>query len=54
MVTQHTIEENIIKKANQKKYLNQVVITEGGFTTDFFKKLNVIDLFESEDVSSKR
>ncbi|ORE13705.1 hypothetical protein BCV71DRAFT_188674 [Rhizopus microsporus] len=37
-VTEYTIEENIFKKANQKRMLDNVVIQEGDFTADFFNK----------------
>ncbi|KAI8984238.1 SNF2 family N-terminal domain-containing protein [Mycotypha africana] len=37
-VTEFTIEENIFKKANQKRMLDNVVIQEGGFTDDYFNK----------------
>lgn len=34
-VSEHTIEQNILRKANQKRQLDNVVIQEGDFTTDF-------------------
>lgn len=37
-VTQFTIEENIFKKANQKRMLDNVIIGEGDFTDDYFHK----------------
>ncbi|KAI9321900.1 SNF2 family N-terminal domain-containing protein [Dichotomocladium elegans] len=37
-VTEYTIEENIFKKANQKRLLDNVVIQEGEFTNDYFQK----------------
>jgi len=46
LVTQHTIEENIMRKANQKRHLEQLVLTDGQFTTDFFQKINLSDLFQ--------
>ena len=36
LVTEHTVEENIIMKANQKRHLNMLSIEQGKFTTDFF------------------
>ena len=36
LVTEHTVEENIILKANQKRHLNMLAVEEGNFTTDFF------------------
>ena len=38
LVTRYTIEENILKKANQKRFLDDVVIQGGSFTTDFLTK----------------
>lgn len=33
------MEENILKKANQKRLLGEVAIEGGNFTTAFFKKV---------------
>ncbi|OBA14327.1 uncharacterized protein OGAPODRAFT_17167 [Ogataea polymorpha] len=44
-VSEYTIESNILKKANQKRQLDNVVIQEGDFTTDYFSKITVKDLF---------
>ncbi|KAG8629959.1 hypothetical protein KVT40_001578 [Elsinoe batatas] len=38
MVSEHTIEVNILRKSNQKRMLDEVVIQEGEFTTDFFMR----------------
>lgn len=38
LVSEHTIEANILRKANQKRMLDDVVIQEGEFTTDYFNK----------------
>lgn len=43
LVSEHTIEANILRKANQKQMLDDVVIQEGDFTTDYFNKMNVKD-----------
>ncbi|KAL3239672.1 chromatin-remodeling protein SWR1 [Nakaseomyces bracarensis] len=50
-VSEHTIESNILKKANQKRQLDDVIIQKGEFTTDYFSKLSVRDLFGSEVVA---
>lgn len=47
-VSDHTIESNILKKANQKRHLDNVVIQTGDFTTDYFTKLSVKDLLGAE------
>lgn len=41
LVSEHTIEANILRKANQKRMLDDVVIQEGEFTTDYFNKMPV-------------
>ena len=40
-VSEHTIEANILRKANQKRLLDDVVIQGGEFTTDFFNNTTV-------------
>ncbi|KAI1810493.1 hypothetical protein GGS20DRAFT_567331 [Poronia punctata] len=44
LVSEHTIEANILRKASQKQMLDDIVIQEGGFTTDYFSKLSVGDV----------
>ncbi|CAG8727799.1 11829_t:CDS:2, partial [Dentiscutata erythropus] len=39
-VSEYTIEENMLQKANQKRLLDKMVITDGEFTTDYFQKLD--------------
>ena len=39
-MSEHTIEENILLKANQKRMLDKMVIMDGEFTTDFFQKVD--------------
>lgn len=41
LISEHTIEANILRKASQKQMLDDVVIQEGEFTTDYFNKLSV-------------
>ena len=43
-VSEYTIEANILKKAEQKKHLDNVIIQEADFTTDYFNKLTVREL----------
>lgn len=45
-VSEHTIESNILRKAGQKQLLDDVVIQEGDFTTDYMNKLNYRDMLE--------
>ncbi|KAK6076917.1 Helicase SWR1 [Seiridium cupressi] len=46
LVSEHTIEANILRKASQKQMLDDVVIQEGGFTTDYFNKVLVHDVMK--------
>lgn len=39
LVSEKTIEENILKKANQKRLLGDLAIEGGNFTTAFFKSV---------------
>ncbi|KAI1293878.1 Helicase domino [Halotydeus destructor] len=45
LISERTIEENILKKAQQKRLLGDVAIEEGNFTTAFFKQNAITDLF---------
>merc|ERR1711997_237089 len=45
LVSERTIEENIVKKANQKRLLGDLAIEGGNFTTAFFKQQTIQDLF---------
>ncbi|CAK9228992.1 unnamed protein product [Sphagnum troendelagicum] len=45
LVSESTIEENILKKANQKRILDDLVIQSGSYNTEFFKKLDPMELF---------
>ena len=40
-ISEGTIEANILRKSNQKRMLDDVVIQEGDFTTQFFDRLDV-------------
>ncbi|KAL5339277.1 SNF2 family N-terminal domain-containing protein [Aspergillus crustosus] len=48
-VSEYTIESNILRKANQKRMLDDVVIQEGEFTTDYFTKLDVRDMIDTDE-----
>lgn len=45
LVSEKTIEENILKKANQKRLLGDLAIEGGNFTTAYFKNTTIQDLF---------
>uniref|UniRef100_A0A0B7BCW9 Helicase C-terminal domain-containing protein n=1 Tax=Arion vulgaris TaxID=1028688 RepID=A0A0B7BCW9_9EUPU len=45
LVSEMTVEENILKKANQKRLLGDLAIEGGNFTTAFFKEQTINDLF---------
>lgn len=48
LVSEHTIEANILRKANQKRMLDDVVIQEGEFTTDYFNKISVRSVLDED------
>lgn len=54
LISESTIEERILLKANQKRHMNEIVIHNGAFTPDFLKnQMEVRDLFQdSIDFSS--
>lgn len=39
LISEKTIEENILKKANQKRLLGDLAIEGGNFTTAYFKSV---------------
>lgn len=45
LISESTIEENILKKAKQKRMLDDLVIQSGSYNTEFFKKLDPLELF---------
>jgi len=51
-VSIHTVEENMLKKANQKRLLDRVVIQEGDFTTEFFGKMDWRDIIDTPGVEA--
>ena len=51
LVSQHTVEENILKKARQKIQLENLALKEGAsslFNPEMFKKVDVRELFEDD------
>lgn len=48
MVSEHTIEGNILRKANQKRMLDDVVIQDGDFTTDYFNNSKIEEAVDEE------
>ncbi|KAI4105980.1 MAG: hypothetical protein L6R37_002441 [Teloschistes peruensis] len=48
-VSEHTIEANILRKANQKRMLDDVIIQEGEFTTDYFNKPGAREALGGDD-----
>ncbi|KAF4033259.1 putative helicase SWR1 [Phytophthora infestans] len=55
---ENTVEENILRKAQQKRHLDFLVMSEGQFTTDFFSKASLRELMmstgeEPDDVESE-
>ncbi|XP_046390170.1 helicase domino isoform X2 [Ischnura elegans] len=57
LVSEMTVEENILKKANQKRMLGDLAIEGGNFTTAYFKSTTIQDLFNvdvAENDANKR
>lgn len=50
-VSEYTIESNILRKSDQKRMLDDVVIQEGDFTTDYFNKLTIRDMLGDEIIN---
>ncbi|KAM4606834.1 helicase SRCAP isoform 2-T3 [Discoglossus pictus] len=53
LVSERTVEENILKKAQQKRMLGDMAIEGGNFTTAYFKQHSIRELFDMEDASRK-
>jgi hypothetical protein len=51
LISESTIEERILLKANQKRQMNEMVIHEGGFTPEFLKKLDARDFFDEDIIN---
>ncbi|KDE05864.1 hypothetical protein MVLG_03807 [Microbotryum lychnidis-dioicae p1A1 Lamole] len=49
-VTEHSIEENMLKKANQKRRLDEMVISDGEFTTDYLQRLDWRDYLDENQL----
>ncbi|KAL5477552.1 hypothetical protein EMCRGX_G024363 [Ephydatia muelleri] len=54
LICESTVEENILKKADQKRMLGALAIESGAFTTEFFKQASLQELFESKNTSSSQ
>jgi E1A-binding protein p400 len=48
LVSEHTVEENILKKATQKQHLDTIVMSDGLFTEASLAKVDVRDFFAPE------
>ena len=53
LISERSIEENIVKKANQKRLLGDLAIEGGNFTTAFFKKSTIKDLFDTDQKTNE-
>ncbi|XP_071987689.1 helicase SRCAP isoform X2 [Engystomops pustulosus] len=53
LVSERTVEENILKKAQQKRLLGDMAIEGGNFTTAYFKQQSIRELFDMEETSRK-
>ncbi len=48
LISTKTVEENILKKANQKRLLSDMTIEGGNFTTALLKKHHISELFNDD------
>nr|XP_033800900.1 helicase SRCAP isoform X2 [Geotrypetes seraphini] len=46
LISERTVEENILKKANQKRMLGDMAIEGGNFTTAYFRQQTIRELFD--------
>lgn len=53
LISERTVEENILKKANQKRMLGDMAIEGGNFTTAFFKQQTIRELFDVSEGEKK-
>ncbi|XP_042623683.1 helicase SRCAP-like isoform X4 [Cyprinus carpio] len=53
LISERTVEENILKKANQKRMLGDMAIEGGNFTTAFFKQHTIRELFDVSEGERK-
>lgn len=44
LVSENTIEENILRKSDQKRQLDYLAIQSGGFTTDMLAQMNLASM----------
>ena len=49
LISTQTIEENILKKANQKRLLDSLAIDGGKFTTEFFQNVDIHSLIPDDN-----
>ncbi|VVC26634.1 Hypothetical protein CINCED_3A009626 [Cinara cedri] len=54
LISEKTIEENILKKANQKRLLGDLAIEGGNFTASFFKSTTIQELFDVNTADENR
>lgn len=48
-ISEGTIEANILRKSNQKRMLDDVVIQEGDFTTEYFNRIDPATFVDADD-----
>ncbi|KAM9411834.1 uncharacterized protein ACWYII_026379 [Salvelinus alpinus] len=53
LISERTVEENILKKANQKRMLGDMAIEGGNFTTAFFRQQTIRELFDVTEGEKK-
>ena len=50
LVNDHTIEKNILRTANRKRMLDNIIIQAGDFTTDHFNNPNAKGIYDDDDM----
>jgi helicase SWR1 len=46
LISEHTIEENILMKSIQKRRLDELITEDGMFNTQYFEKVNIRDMLQ--------
>ena len=54
LISEKTVEENILKKANQKRLLSEMTIEGGCFTTAVLKKHHITELFDEPSLIDEK
>ena len=53
LVSEHTIEENVLRKADQKKLLDELVTKKGEFTLDHLRRITWKDWIKEDELETQ-